>query len=65
MSILPWYKTNENLFVQQRFNETMGRILPNVQEKIYVPERLDGKSRELRLLLNSEPPKPSTATTNQ
>jgi membrane protease subunit HflK len=65
LSILPWYKTNANLFVQQRFNETMGRVLTNLQEKIYVPERLDGKTRELRLLLNSEPPKPSTAATNQ
>ena len=65
LSILPWYKTNADLFVQQRFNETMGRVLTNLQEKIYVPERLDGKTRELRLLLNSEPPKPSTATTNQ
>src|SRR6185312_4995486 len=27
LSILPWYKTNSDLFVQQRFNETMGRVL--------------------------------------
>jgi modulator of FtsH protease HflK len=65
LNILPLYKMNSDLFVQQRFNETMGRVLTNVQEKIYIPDRLDGKSRELRLLLNSEPPKPSTATTNQ
>jgi len=65
LTILPWYKTNANLFVQQRFNETMGSVLTNLQEKIYVPDRLDGKSRELRLLLNREPPKPSTANTNQ
>ncbi len=65
LSILPWYKTNANLFVQQRFNETMGRVLTNVDEKIYIPERLDGKTRDLWLLLNREPPKPSTATTNQ
>jgi len=62
LSILPWYKTNANLFVQQRFNETMGRVLTNVQEKIFVSERLDGKTRDLWLLLNREPPKPSTAT---
>jgi membrane protease subunit HflK len=65
LSILPWYKTNANLFVQQRFNDTMGRVLTNVQEKIYVPERLDGKTRDLWLLLNREPSKPSTANTNQ
>jgi modulator of FtsH protease HflK len=62
LNILPWYKTNANLFVQQRFNETMGRVLTNVDEKIYVAERLDGKTRDLWLLLNREPPKPSTAT---
>jgi len=65
LNILPWYKTNADLFVQQRFNETMGRVLTNIDEKIYVPERLDGKTRDLWLLLNREPPKPSTATTNQ
>jgi len=65
LSILPWYKTNKDLFVQQRFNETMGRVLTNIDEKIYVPERLDGKTRDLWLLLNREPLKPSTATTNQ
>ena len=65
INILPWYKTNADLFVQQRFNETMGRVLTNIDEKIYVPERLDGKTRDLWLLLNREPTKPSTANTNQ
>jgi membrane protease subunit HflK len=64
-TILPWYKTNKDLFVVQQFNETMGRVLTNLQEKIYVPERADGKQRDLWLLLNQEPPKPLTATTNQ
>ena len=62
LNILPWYKTNADLFVQQRFNETMGRVLTNIEEKIYVPERLDGKTRDLWLLLNREPPKPATGT---
>jgi membrane protease subunit HflK len=64
MNILPRYQTNADLFVQQRFNETMGRVLTNVQEKIYVPESMNGKTRDLWLMLNREPPKPSTATTN-
>jgi hypothetical protein len=38
----------------------MGRVLTNVSEKIYLPDRADGKSRELRLLLNREPLKPKT-----
>lgn len=65
LNILPRYRTNSDLFVQQRFNETMARVLPNIQEKIYVPERADGKQRDLWLLLNREPPKPATANTNQ
>ena len=63
--ILPWYKTNKDLFVLQQFNETMGRVLTNLQDKIYVPESANGKQRDLWLLLNREPPKPLTATTNQ
>jgi membrane protease subunit HflK len=62
MNILPRYQANEDLFVQQRFNETMGRVLTNIQDKIYVPERLDGKTRDLWLLLNREPPKPAGST---
>jgi len=62
LNILPLYQTNADLFVQQRFNETMSRVLPNIQDKIYVPERLDGKTRDLWLLLNREPPKPAGST---
>ena len=54
------YEGNPNLFAQQHLVQTMGRVLTNVSEKIYLPDRADGKSRELRLLLNREPPKPKT-----
>jgi hypothetical protein len=33
----------------------------NVQDKIYLPSRADGKPRELRLMLNREPPQPKPA----
>ncbi|HLX69527.1 MAG TPA: protease modulator HflK [Verrucomicrobiae bacterium] len=62
VNLLPWYKTNADLFVQKNLNETMARVLTNVQDKIYVPESMNGKTRDLWLLLNREPPKPSTAT---
>ena len=65
VNILPWYTTNADLFVQKNLNETMARVLTNVQDKIYVPESMNGKTRDLWLMLNREPPKPSTATTNQ
>ncbi|MEY2466695.1 MAG: modulator of FtsH protease HflK [Verrucomicrobiota bacterium] len=58
--ILPNYRANPELFRQQRLAETMGRVLTNVQDKIYLPQRADGKSRELRLLLNREPQKPKS-----
>ena len=52
------YESNPDLFRQQQMVQTMSRVLTNASEKIYVPSRADGKSRELRLLLNREPPKP-------
>jgi membrane protease subunit HflK len=65
VNILPFYRTNADLFVQKNLNETMARVLTNVQEKIYVPESVNGKTRDLWLSLNREPPKPLTANTNQ
>ena len=51
------------LFVtQQQLAQTMGRVLTNVQDKMYLPDRADGKPRELRLLLNRETPKPAPAS---
>lgn len=61
--LLPKYRENPALFVQQRLAETLGRSLTNVQDKIFVPESLDGKAKELRLLLNREPLKPKTEET--
>ena len=56
--ILPSYQSNQTSFVEKRLTETLGRVLANVQEKIFLPERADGKTRELRLLLNREPATP-------
>src|SRR5438552_1564792 len=61
--LLPKYQENPALFVQQRLNETLGRTLTNVQDKIFLAEAADGKTRELRLLLNREPLKPKTEET--
>ena len=55
--LLPKYRDNPGLFVQRRLTETLGRVLPAVQDKIFVADSADGNSRELRLLLNREPPK--------
>jgi membrane protease subunit HflK len=63
--ILPKYRANPTLFAQYRLAETVGRAMTNVQDKIFLPERADGKTRELRLLLNREPQKPKTETPAQ
>jgi membrane protease subunit HflK len=60
--LLPGYETNRNLFAQMTLVQTMGQVLTNVQDKIYLPQRADGQPRELRLMLNREPPEPKPAT---
>jgi modulator of FtsH protease HflK len=55
--VLPKYRANPNLFVQQRLAETLSRVLTNVQDKIFLAEGPDGNQKELRLLLNREAPK--------
>jgi len=52
--ILPQYERQPGLFVQQRRMETFGRVLTNVQDKIFVAESVDGKPKELRLMFNRE-----------
>jgi membrane protease subunit HflK len=59
--LLPQYQTNSDLFVQQTFVQAMGQAFTNVQDKIFLPQRADGKPREVRLMLNREPPQPKPA----
>jgi membrane protease subunit HflK len=60
--LLPKYERNPALFREVQLVSVMGSVLTNAQEKIYLSTRPDGKSRELRLLLNRELPKSKTAT---
>ncbi len=59
--LLPKYESNPNLFAQLELAKAMTQILTNVQDKIFLPQRADGKPRELRLQLNREPPQPRNA----
>jgi membrane protease subunit HflK len=59
--LLPQYEINPSLFAQQQLVEAMAQALTNVQRKEFLPQRADGKSRELRLMLNDEPPQPKSA----
>jgi membrane protease subunit HflK len=63
--LLPKYESNPSLFAQQTLVQMMGPVLTNVQDKIFLPQRADGQSRELRLMLNREPPQPKAATQNR
>jgi membrane protease subunit HflK len=62
-ALLPQYQANPSLFVQQTFVQAMTMAFTNVQDKIYLPQRADGKPRELRLMLNREPPAPKPVAT--
>jgi membrane protease subunit HflK len=55
-ALLPQYRANPKLFVQQRLTETVGRVLTNVQDKIFIAEG----PKEVRYQFNREPPKPKT-----
>jgi hypothetical protein len=60
--LLPRYQSNPNLFKQRLLADTMQRVLTNAQFKLYLPQRADGKPRELRLQLNKEPEIPEKKT---
>jgi len=51
----PQYEQHPQLFVQRRLTETLGRVFTNAQDKVFVSEAADGKSREIRYLFNREP----------
>ena len=59
-ALRPNYERNPDLYRQQELVKVMGRVLTNVNDRIYLPDRVDGKSREMRLQLNREPLKPKT-----
>ncbi len=53
--LLPKYESNPRLYAELELARTMSVVLTNVQDKIFLPQRADGKPRELRLMLNREP----------
>lgn len=58
--LLTGYTNDPNLFVQQQVVTAMAQVLTNVQDKYFLSQRVDGKPRELRLMLNREPPEPKS-----
>lgn len=62
--LLPQYESNPDLFVQVQLAQTMSQALTNV-EKWVQPTSDNGKSTEVRLMLNREPPQPKTGGSTQ
>jgi len=58
--LLPKYESNPNLFAQQTFLQAVGPALTNA-EKWIQPITENGKKREVRLMLNREPPQSKPA----
>jgi modulator of FtsH protease HflK len=50
--LLPQYKANPQLFVQQRQTEVLQRVLTNALYRVVLPRRIDGKAREVRIQLS-------------
>ncbi len=63
--LLPGYRSNPALFVQQQQTEVLKRVMNNVQDKWVLPKESNGKAPELRLQLNREPPKPKPVAAPQ
>lgn len=56
--LLPRYLASPSVFANILLSEKLGQVFPNAQDKIFLPERADGKPRELRIQFNREPVKP-------
>ena len=52
-SCCPSTSENPDLFVQQRLTETLGRVLTNVQDKIFLAESADGKPQGIAAAVES------------
>ena len=65
--LLPKFQQNPALFGQQRLTETLGRVFTNAQDKIFLAEGsgAGGNQKELRILLNREPPKQNSDETKR
>lgn len=55
--VLPSYRRNPELFLQQHLISSLSRAIASVDHKMYLPTSADGKPVELRLNLNREPVK--------
>jgi membrane protease subunit HflK len=62
-NLLAQFQTNTALYERMKLAEAMPQILSNA-DKYFMPQRSDGQARELRLMLNREPPQNTRSTIN-
>jgi modulator of FtsH protease HflK len=58
---LPEYKKNPELYRQRLLTETWQQVLASASDKFILPDRADGRPRELRFQINRDPDKPKQA----
>jgi membrane protease subunit HflK len=63
-NLLAQCQGNPELFERMKLAEAMPQILTNA-DKYFVSRRADGKAREIRLMLNREPPQSARSSGNQ
>lgn len=63
-NLLAQCQGNPELFERMKLAEAMPQILTNA-DKYFVSRRADGKAREIRLMLNREPPQNARSSGNQ
>lgn len=59
------FEKDKSLFTQRRLTETLERVMTNANDKWFLPARTEGQPRELRILLNPEPKKPTIKAPGQ
>src|SRR5438445_2211404 len=57
--LLPNYQRNPGLFVRRMYTQALNQVLTNAEQKVYVPNRRDGKPWEFRLDLGRDPEEPA------
>jgi hypothetical protein len=64
LGLLPAWDRNRELLRERLLAETAQRVLTNAQFKLFLPERPDGRARELRLQLSKEIESPTRSPAN-
>ena len=57
VSLLPQYRKRPELVLQNIYQEAVGEVMANAVEKIFIQPSVEGKDREVRVLVNKKPVK--------